>query len=137
MRVEMKTSLLVATLLRADDVRFYEVRHTPEGWESSARENQRVVEARHYTEWHRVERSLARFKHEITVLQARGWRLGSLEGSGGAMHAHASGTSLQWCCGDTRCPSVRTSSSEPGALDCPVRALNLESDGGATDASCS
>jgi hypothetical protein len=137
MRVEMKTSLLVATLLRADDVRSYEVRRTAEGWESSARENQRILEARHYTEWHRVERSLTRFKREITVLQARGWRLVSLEGSGAAMHAQTSGTSLHWCCGDTRCPSIHTSSSEPAVADCPVRALNLESDVGATDAPCS
>jgi hypothetical protein len=87
MRVEMKTSLLVATLIRADGVRSYEVRRSSEGWESSARENPRIVEARHHTDWHRVEHSLARFKYEITVLQARGWRLVSLEGSGDDMHA--------------------------------------------------
>jgi hypothetical protein len=87
MRVEMKTSLLLATLIGADGVRFYEVRRTPEGWESSAREKQRIVAARHYRDWHRVEHTLAQFKFEITALQARGWRLVMLEGSGDEMHA--------------------------------------------------
>lgn len=82
----MKTSLLVATLIGADGVRVYEVRHTPEGWESWARENQRIVEARHYTDWHRVEHKLAQFNFEITALQARGWQLVMPEGSGDKMH---------------------------------------------------
>ena len=50
----MKGHLLAVTLTLANRVRSYCVRHTTAGWEASRREDQRVVEARSYSDWHHV-----------------------------------------------------------------------------------
>jgi len=70
----MKKPLFAARLVRADRVRSYHVRPTTQGWEASAFEDHRVMHDRHYTDWHRVEHTLASFKHEIAGLRADGWR---------------------------------------------------------------
>jgi len=70
----MKTSLLAATLIRAERVRSYRVGSTSSGWEASACEGPRVLEERVHDDWHRVEHTLVRFRLEIDALRAQGWR---------------------------------------------------------------
>jgi hypothetical protein len=70
----MKRALLAARLLRANRVRSYHVLQTPGGWEASAREDERVVQERSYSDWHRVEHTLEKFRDEIADLRAQGWR---------------------------------------------------------------
>ena len=71
----MKTPLLAATLVRADHVRSFQVRRaSPTGWEASEREDQRIVQQRRYTDWHRVELTLRRYTREIAELREQGWR---------------------------------------------------------------
>lgn len=70
----MTVPLLTATLARADRVRSFRVRTTPSGgWEAAELENDRVVRRYRYTDWHRVERTLARFAREIAELREGGW----------------------------------------------------------------
>jgi hypothetical protein len=71
----MPMPLLTKTLVRADHVRSFHVRSTPPtGWEVTTRDDRRVVQQRRYTDWHRVERALARFTREIGELCGQGWR---------------------------------------------------------------
>ena len=70
----MKRALLTARLVRANRVRSYHIRPTAAGWEASAREDERLVQERSYSDWHRVERTLERFRDEIAQLRAQGWR---------------------------------------------------------------
>jgi hypothetical protein len=77
----MSTSLLAATLLYADGVRSYEVRRASDGWESTERQDQGLVRRRHYSDWHRVERTLKRFSNQIAELRAQGWRVASTDSS--------------------------------------------------------
>jgi hypothetical protein len=71
----MRRPLLQTTLVRADRVRSFEVQPTSSvGWEASEREDQRIVQQQHHTDWHRVERTLARFSREIEELKEQGWR---------------------------------------------------------------
>jgi hypothetical protein len=69
----MESALLTARLVRANRVRSYHIRRTSAGWEVSAREDERLVEARSYSDWHRVERALEKFRYEIAELRAQGW----------------------------------------------------------------
>jgi hypothetical protein len=80
----MSTLLLAATLLCADGVRSYEVRLASDGWESTERQDQRLVQRRHYSDWHRVERTLERYKNQIADLRAQGWRVVSTDSSSGS-----------------------------------------------------
>jgi hypothetical protein len=70
----MKKALLTARLVRADRVRSYHIGPTSAGWEASSREDERLVQERSYSDWHRVERTLERFRDEIAELRAQGWR---------------------------------------------------------------
>ena len=70
----MKRALLTARLVRANRVRSYHIRPTAAGWEASAREDERLLQERAYSDWHRVERTLERFRDEIAELRAQGWR---------------------------------------------------------------
>ncbi len=71
----MSTHLLAKKLVRAGRVRSYEVRPvSPIGWEASQSEDQHVVEKIRYDDWHRVERTLARFMREIAELREQGWQ---------------------------------------------------------------
>jgi hypothetical protein len=74
LRTAMKRALLTARLVRANRVRSYHIRPTSAGWEASARENERLLRERSYSDWHRVERTLERFRDEIAELRAQGWR---------------------------------------------------------------
>jgi hypothetical protein len=61
------------TLVRAGEVRSFQVLIGRNGWEVSERDDQKV--ARHYhADWHHVERTLMRFSHEIAALRNQGWR---------------------------------------------------------------
>ena len=71
----MIATLIAKTLVRADHVRSFHIRPVPGlGWEAAEREDQRVVQQRCYTDWHRVEQTLARFTREIADLREQGWR---------------------------------------------------------------
>jgi hypothetical protein len=70
----MTTPLFAITLVRADHFRSFYVRPARStGWEASEHHDQRIVQQQRYTDWHRVEHTLSRFRHEITELCAQGW----------------------------------------------------------------
>jgi hypothetical protein len=61
-------------LVRAPHVRSFQIAAAPEiGWEVSERAGDSVVEQHHYTDWHRVERALTRFRREVSELMRQGW----------------------------------------------------------------
>jgi len=63
------------TLVCASETRSFHIEHQPAaGWRTRELANDRVVNQQVRTEWHRVERDLARFAREIDQLQRRGWR---------------------------------------------------------------
>ena len=71
----MILSLLATSLARGGHVRLFRVQSSsPAGWEASEREGQRILLQRHYSDWHRVELTLARFTREIEALKGEGWR---------------------------------------------------------------
>ena len=45
------------------------------GWEVREEEDSRLVSARVYNDWHRVERTLAMFQLEVSDLTAHGWQV--------------------------------------------------------------
>ena len=70
----MTAALLAMTLVRAHHVRSFHIHPAPlDGWEASEREDHRVVQQQRYTDWHRVERTLTRFRREIAALLEEGW----------------------------------------------------------------
>jgi hypothetical protein len=61
-------------LVREPHVRSFEIATAPEsGWEVSERSGDTVVERHHYSDWHRVERVMTRFRNEISKLRSQGW----------------------------------------------------------------
>jgi hypothetical protein len=70
----VKALVFAKVLVRAPQVRSFEVAAAPvSGWEVSERAGDAVVQQRHYSDWHRVERVLTRFRREISELQRQGW----------------------------------------------------------------
>lgn len=70
----MTEPLLEETLVRAGRMRSFHIDAAPAvGWEASERVNERIVQKQRYTEWHRVERTLSRFKRTIQALRDQGW----------------------------------------------------------------
>jgi len=61
------------TLVRAGEVRSYQIRMGQNGWEASKKEDHTVAR-QHHADWHRVERTLTKFEMEIESLRAQGWR---------------------------------------------------------------
>ena len=63
--------------IRHDDrVRNYFVSNgTADGWEIKREENHRPTKHVWCHDWHRVERSLERFRREIADLTAQGWQV--------------------------------------------------------------
>lgn len=60
------------TLVRAGEVRSFQICSGPQGWEVSEQDDRKV--ARHYhADWHHVERTIMRFDHEIAALRQDGW----------------------------------------------------------------
>jgi len=69
----MKSPLLVATLLRADHSRSFQIHvGSSAGWDVTEERDQRVIR-RHYGDWHRVERARAIFARAISELREEGW----------------------------------------------------------------
>jgi len=65
-------------LASAGHVRHYTVVLAGEaGWEVRVEEDRAVRSSDTYEDWHRVERSLARVKREVSELLARGWTIES------------------------------------------------------------
>jgi hypothetical protein len=68
-------ALFHKTLVRATETRsFFVERNSSDGWRTIAVANDRIAQQLHRTEWHRVERDLARFAREIEELRRQGWR---------------------------------------------------------------
>ena len=60
----------------AHHVRHYSVTLAGEfGWEVTIEEDQAVRVHETHEDWHRVERSVARIKREVSELLDRGWRI--------------------------------------------------------------
>ena len=67
--------LFQKTLVRATETRSFRIeRNASAGWLTIARTNDYVAHEQQRTEWHRVERDLARFAREIEELRRQGWR---------------------------------------------------------------
>jgi len=63
------------SLRNAEHLRRYSIHALQNsGWEVSLEEDQRVTRHTHYHDWHRVERTLAVFRLEVSELTARGWQ---------------------------------------------------------------
>ncbi|HJZ75734.1 MAG TPA: hypothetical protein VKE51_28570 [Vicinamibacterales bacterium] len=63
------------TLVRASETRSFLIdRIVPAGWRTCEMANDRIARQQERTEWHRVERDLARFGREIDALRMQGWR---------------------------------------------------------------
>ena len=61
------------TLIRAGEMRSFQICFGANGWEVSEKDDRTV--ARHYhRDWHHVERTLMRFHDEIDALRLAGWR---------------------------------------------------------------
>jgi hypothetical protein len=61
--------------VRSSETRSFSVeRNAPAGWRTLALADDRVAHQQDRTEWHRVERDLARFAREIEQLLREGWR---------------------------------------------------------------
>ena len=63
--------------LRCDDhVRRYSIHQAgAAGWEVKFEEDEALQRLDLYQDWHRVERALALFEHEVSELTAQGWRV--------------------------------------------------------------
>jgi hypothetical protein len=70
------TLVFEKTLVRAGEIRSFRIdrqRSSP-GWESSQAANHSIAQRQLRSDWHSVERDLARFAHEIAQLRRQGWR---------------------------------------------------------------
>jgi hypothetical protein len=68
-------ALFQKTLVRASETRSFHIEQSaPAGWRTIATANDRVSHEQQRTEWHRVERDIARFDREIEALRRDGWR---------------------------------------------------------------
>jgi len=66
------------SLRNADHIRHYSIgSHESSGWEVKLEEDSELTRRVFYQDWHRVERALASFKHEVSDLTARGWQIAS------------------------------------------------------------
>ena len=70
----MRQLVFAKVLVSAPHVRSFEIASAAaSGWEVSQRAGDDIVEQHHYSDWHRVERVLTRFRREISELQRQGW----------------------------------------------------------------
>jgi hypothetical protein len=60
------------TLVRAGEVRCYQIEMGSTGWEVSRKDDEKVAH-RHHADWHQVERTLMQFENEIAALRSEGW----------------------------------------------------------------
>jgi hypothetical protein len=69
----VKDMVFAKTLVREPQVRAFEIAVAPAaGWQVCERAGDAVVE-RHFSDWHRVERTISRFTREISELERDGW----------------------------------------------------------------
>jgi hypothetical protein len=68
------TSFFSKTLKREQEVRSFDIDQRGAGWESSEHTNQGMARIQSHSDWHRVERELARFTRQIAELRDEGWR---------------------------------------------------------------
>jgi hypothetical protein len=65
------------TLVRAGEVRSYQIQMGSSGWEVSkkevSRQDDQKIARHHHVDWHHVERALTDFEHEIAALRSEGW----------------------------------------------------------------
>jgi hypothetical protein len=62
------------TLVRAHHLRSFRVQAAPEiGWEASECQDQAIVNQQRFSDWHRVEQVVRRFRQRIANLLATGW----------------------------------------------------------------
>jgi hypothetical protein len=70
----MRSPILAATLVHGNRVRSFEVRPGPvAGWDACEHEDDCLIRKQGYTDWHRVEQTIARFERAITELREQGW----------------------------------------------------------------
>jgi hypothetical protein len=68
-------AVFTKTLVRATETRSFHVERNPSaGWHTRELANDRVYRQQDRTDWHRVERDLARFAREIENLRRQGWQ---------------------------------------------------------------
>ena len=69
------TLVFEKTLVRASETRSFQIhRARSDGWESCETTNEQVALRQHHSDWHQVERAVARFWSEIAALRGSGWR---------------------------------------------------------------
>jgi len=63
------------TLVRAGETRSFRIDYqiSSSGWESREEANHRIAQRLSRSDWHGVERDLARFAREIDELRQQGW----------------------------------------------------------------
>jgi hypothetical protein len=64
------------TLVRAGEVRSFRIdcQLSSASWETLEQANQRIAHSQTHSDWHGVERDVARFTREIAELRLQGWR---------------------------------------------------------------
>lgn len=68
--------MFVMSLRFADHVREYSVSaRQGAGWEVKLEEDRTLKRHARYHDWHRVERTLVRFRREVADLTAQGWQI--------------------------------------------------------------
>jgi len=68
-------SVFQKTLVRAAETRSFHIERNPSiGRQTRTLANDRISHQQYRTEWHRVERDLARFAREIEELRRQGWK---------------------------------------------------------------
>jgi hypothetical protein len=68
--------MFVMSLRFADHVREYSVSaRQGAGWEVKLEEDRTLKRHARYRDWHRVERTLVRFRREVADLMAQGWQI--------------------------------------------------------------
>jgi hypothetical protein len=60
--------------VRADEVRSFDIHQQGSVWECSQQASHGVACVQQYSDWHRVEREVARFTREIAELRTEGWQ---------------------------------------------------------------
>jgi len=70
----VESAMFSVVLRNADQICRYSVSlHTPSGWEVTTEREGQKPQRVFYRDWHRVERALALFRWEVSVLMAHGW----------------------------------------------------------------
>ena len=61
------------TLVREGHIRSFQISFVPGGWEVSEQGEDAAALRQKHTDWHRVERTVARFTRRIEELRQDGW----------------------------------------------------------------